>query len=296
MNNNQRLEKPDDLLPDETFQNTLSFTEPQNEFNRDYVLTCCKGLYDEAFEANACNKIMIQLFNHQKDGYHGMDCSPAFYGTVYKALYRACIMDLAKIYDADSASINFQKILSYCRRYSDRFPETLQLKYKCSDGTYDIEEKSITVTLSDEDIKDIKKPASLLLKVKDHADLFNQLHVEQEPPFKISVTTKEYFAVCQSRLNRRASQIEKLKNLRNKRFAHNDEALLFDIDSLMKDNSISLSEITDLADMALDFVVIVICLITGEQLAKEYYNIDDISNTFAYVRLGKQKESRKLNE
>ena len=282
----QYFEKTDNLL---TY-------EPQNEFNRDYVLACCNVLYDEAFEANACNKIMLQMFNHQKDGYHGMDCSPAFYGTVYKALYRACIMDLARIYDLDSDSISFQKTLSYCRRYSNRFPETLLLKYKCSDGTYDIEEKNVIVTLLDEDIKNIKKPSSLILKVKDHIDLLNQLHAKQEPPYEIPVTTKEYFAICQSRLNRRVNQIEKLKNLRNKRFAHNDEALLFDIDSLMKDNSLSLSEITDLVDMALDFVNIVICLITGEQMAKEYYNIDDISNTFNYVRLGKQKENRKLNE
>lgn len=261
----------------------------QNEpFDKDYILKCCEGIYSEAFDANACIKILLQIGAYHRSGYKGTDCSPVFYYTVCSAMIRASIMDIARIYDEDSRSISLSNVNNYCNKYAASFPDFTTCKYEATDGTVDIEKYPLEYELTSEEIASEKSGTTLYEKIHEAQTLRQSCELKPSETLKLSVSAKEIFGLYGKRISRAESIINRVSTQRNKRYAHNDKDIAFDYDSLIKQNLVTFDEMSQLTDLALDYTITVIELLTGERKAREYYNLDDLSNTLELVRLGRE--------
>ena len=258
------------------------------EYNKQYLLDCCNWIYDEAFDANSCYKIMRQMLQYHSDGYQGMNCSPVFYNTVYKAMYRATIMDLAKIYDVGGDTIHLKGIIDYCNKFADSIPKTITTVYPCSDGTYDVEGSMIQVVLTESDIRKLKKDGSIYHEVQEVKNRLEACGMRSSSSITLGVISKDYFCISGSRYKEIGHNIENLKKLRDKHYAHNDKQIGFNYQALLTEYPLFLDDIGDMILFALGFVINTIGLLTGELKAYEFYNVDDLSNTFQLVKLGKE--------
>ncbi len=260
-------------------------------FNKDHIIKCCEGLYAEAFDANSCIRILLQIGEYRQNGYHGMDPSPCFYNTACNAMIRAAMMDVAKIYDDDSKSISLQNVISYCYQFADYFPNTISEKYVSADGENEVTQIPIRYTVREEELKRIREDSRLHQEIELTKIFQRFFDMPCEPPFELEVTAEELFAFYGKRHSSLNSIIRKVKNQRDKRYAHNDKDIAFDYELLLRENNLTFAELEKLVGFALEVTTMIIELLTGEHKPWSYYNIDDLADTLNLVKLGiKQKE------
>lgn len=98
---------------------------------------------------------------------------------------------------------------------------------------------------------------------------------------------ERYIELYQKRLSAiRSNILEKLRNQRNKIYAHNDLELCFDVERFLESNPICYKDMETLVDLALDICRFVIGWLTGIQKAETFSNIDDWENSLRLVRIG----------
>ena len=261
-------------------------------FNKEYIIKCCEGLYAEAFDTNSCIKILLQIGEYRRSGDHGMDPSPCFYNTTCNAMIRAAMMDVAKIYDGDSKSISLLNVISYCNQFADCFPNTLSRKYVSAEGRNEVTQVPIRYTIREGELKRIKEDSRLHREIELTKVFQRFFDLPCEPPFDLEVTAEELFAFYGKRHSALNDIIKKVKNQRDKRYAHNDKDVAFDYERLLQENNITFAELEKLVDFALEVTTMIIELLTGEHKPWSYYNIDDLADTLNLVKLGiKQKEN-----
>ena len=258
-------------------------------FDYDYILKCCNGVFNDAFDANACLKILLQIGEYRKAGYKGLECSPAFYNTVCRAMIRASIMDVARIYDQDGKSISLRTINNYCGRFAGSFPDEIETVYNASDGTIDRELRPLRYKITPKEMACITKEG-LLQKIDDIKKEYAVFGLDSSGSLEVTVSAEELFYLYSNRIKSLSEAIGRIEEQRNKRYAHNDRLTLFDYDSLIEENKVTFNDLDNLISLALDYTGSVIALLTGEYKAREFFNIDDLSNTLQLVRKAKQKE------
>lgn len=254
------------------------------------IFTWCDGIYNEAFEANSCAKILLQIGSLSRAGEKGFSYSPVFYHTACQAMYRAAFMDIAKIYDNDSKSITLQKVLSECNKPTCVFPDEITKRFSTTDGDEEIIKAPIEVSIHREDISLLTKYPDLTFQCRQFECLCEGAQIDKPLEYPLIVSSKQLFRIFTSQLNQMNPIIERVKTHRNKRFAHNDKDYNFDYNSLIREGDVTLGDIEKLALFALRVTTKTIELIKGESRALQFFNVDDLTNTLRYVHANRKSK------
>ncbi|MDH6604253.1 hypothetical protein OKW23_001412 [Bacilli bacterium PM5-9] len=70
---------------------------------------------NQAIQANCYYLIIKQFSKNSIDYYEQINLSSAFYSYTYNALVTATFMELAKMYDTHTESLNIEKLIKICK-------------------------------------------------------------------------------------------------------------------------------------------------------------------------------------
>lgn len=248
-------------------------------FDKEYLLKCLNGIYEEAYNANCSFLILNQILDYHKDGYKSLDCSPAFYSVVCASLVKSSIMDLMRIYDKNSVSIGLTKIIVECNRWKSEISSLYEDKDEI---------RPLSITLSSDEMQECLKDEKLKRKIEEEKRFHDTLNLPYDNHMEVEFTVEEFFGFCSVRRKKLKTVIDNLYTQRSKIYAHNDTNLLFDNKSILDDNKITYKNIKTLIDFALKFCIKTIYILSGEQKVCQPGNIDDVSNTWMLVKDGRE--------
>ena len=202
-----------------------------------------------------------------------IEVSPAFYTMILDSMEKAIVIGLAKLYDnnnqqkPDKITSQIDGLLEQVQNNIEWFPKTKQIK------------ASHSIEFSDGKITNLS----------EHPIIEIQLEPEKE---------LQTLTIRKTSLD---ATIKKLRNLRNKIYAHNDKKILLgQQENWIEENSLSLDDAETLTMLAFDVSDFVIKRLTGVHRARKAINIDDFEKTLKYVQMGrkhwKQEIEKLLNE
>lgn len=250
--------------------------------DKEKLIKLAKELHQEAFDANAYYLIMQQYRRFHKDYNDEMRLSPAFYNAVYKALQKACFMEIAKLYDKSSDVITIGSLLKECQNNLSLFPEYRD-----------------TMIIKDDDKKySFSVPYQHHLKPEEECFFKAQVESQRKifklfdapspesAPVQVDLTFSEFLGLYQKRFKSLSKKRENIRAQRNKIFAHNDVKHIMDDEIIYQQNPITYPDLQELIDFALDCTGLILGTLTGVCQATRYSNIDDWEGTLMLARLG----------
>lgn len=267
--------------------------------DKETLVQYAKELHQGAFDANAYYLIIQQYRQSRKTYAAEMQLSPAFYGVVYEALQKACFMEIAKLYDKSSGVITIGSLLKLCQKNIALFPEYQE--------TMTIEDAGQTYSFPVPYQHSLKAVEENFFKeqVNSQRTIFKALNFPEpeSTPVIVELTFSEFLELYQKRFCSLSKMQAHVQKQRNKIYAHNDAERIKDIDSVLKKNPVTYSDIQKLIDFALDCTGLILGILTQKNTARKYANINDWNNTLWFAQLGlkyqeydtkqKQEEFRK---
>lgn len=250
--------------------------------DKETLIQYAQELHQEAFDANVYFLIMQQYRQFYKIYKEAFQLSPAFYSVVYEALQKSCFMEIAKLYEKSNQVVTIGSLLTMCEENLSLFSEY---------------QDTITV---DNDGQSYSIPIPYQHQLKPEEERFFKSQVESqraifkvfnfpEPestPVKIDLTFSEFLELYQKRFCSLSKKQAHVREQRNKIYAHNDKERIKNIDSVLKENPITYPDIQELIDFALDCTGLIFSVLSGEDTARQYKNIDDLDNTLWFAQLG----------
>lgn len=257
---------------------------------KENLIKFAEHLYQSALDANAYYAIMMQYREMRKKYEDEMKISPAFYQVVYGALQKACFMEVAKLYDATDVSM--KQLLQCCRDNRALFPEYRDIVMVKEDDReyffqvpYQYHLNSTEECFFENEAK-IKRE---LCKVFEAPDF-------EKAPMKVDLTFSELLDVWQKRFHSLNKKQKNIRVQRNKIYAHNDKEYSLEDEKIWDKNPVTYPEVKDMIDFALDCTRLILEILTGENHAENYGNIDDIEETLILVKLGLQYQGERVEQ
>lgn len=238
---------------------------------------------EQSIQANCYYSIIEQIDKSRSEYSEELSVSNAFYSYTYNALVIAVFMELSKIYDRHSQSIDIKRLFTNCKENISLFPREQEIKEEGIDGKMHIITKfPFRHTVKPEEIEFFQADIN-------QQQPFSSLSNLEQNPITVKMTIDRYFEFYEWRLNKIEPQINNILKQRNKIYAHNDEATLkADIDETMSKFPISHKDIKSLIAFALDFCIFAYAMLTGTHRAQAPVNIKDLEYTLEFVRLGEK--------
>lgn len=250
--------------------------------NKEILIRIAKELHQGAFDANAYYLILQQYYKNQHDYIEEMKISSAFYQTVHDALMKACIIEIAKLYDSSNGAVSIGTLLAKCVENQDLFPEYRETMTMEHDGTK------------------FTYPVPYQHQLNSHEECFFKTQVEMDrklfamfdipdaknAPIQVELTFSEFLALYQKQFNALSKKRENIRMQRNKFYAHNDEQRILSNENLSDRYRISYQDVKEMIDFALDCTGLVLGILTDVNHATQYSNIDDWEGTLMLTRLG----------
>lgn len=251
---------------------------------KDELIQIVKELHQEALHAASYLSIMKQ-YRIAREKYAEAAClSPAFYAFVYTALQKACIMEVAKLFEKDGSAAGMGFVLDRCRENPDWFPE-----YRKSIEISDGEDKLIHKIPYRRHLKPSEE--RFFEKEVEIQRIFQKIMGCEDSQICVNLTFVQLLELYQKNISALSKTITSIREQRNKIYAHNDKNGLLKVDQIMKKNPISYDDLGNLIELALDILGVVHEVLTGKGLPSKYSNIDDWDITLQMVELGlKYKE------
>ena len=183
-----------------------------------------------------------------------INISPAFYTMILDSLGKSIMIELAKLYDNDGKSIQIAELMRQICANMEYFPKT----------------------------KRIDIPGGDIVKVEKNKIVLNKENLV----FDIPIDPENAFGELSRRRRNQKQKIERLRQLRNQVYAHNDRILLLN-NQVNNINGLSLDDLEDLVLLAFDVSDFVIIRLTGAYRTRKAINIDDLENTLKFVKMGR---------
>ena len=198
-----------------------------------------------------------------------IEISPAFYTMILDSLEKAIVIGLAKLYDnnnqqkPDRITIQISGLLEQIQNNIEWFPKVKQIK-----ASYSIE-------FSDGKISNLP----------------------EHPTIDIPLEPEKELQTLTIRKTSLDAIIKKLRNLRNKIYAHNDKKILLGKqENWIEKNSFSLDDAEMLIILAFDVSDFVIKRLAGECRERKAVNIDDFEKTLRYVQIGRKQWKQEIEK
>lgn len=260
--------------------------------DKETLIQYARELHQEAFDANQYFLLMQQYGQYRKEYLAEMKLSPAFYGVVYGALQKACFMEIAKLYDKSSGVITIGSLLKSCQENTFLFP-----KYR---DTITIQDGGKTYSFPVPYQHHLKPEEEKFFKeqVESQRAIFKAFDIPdpESTAVTIELTFPEFLELYQKRFCSLSKKQERIREQRNKIYAHNDGEVIKDINSVFKKNPITYQDFRELIDFALDCTGLIFGILTGENTARQYANIDDWENTLWFAQLGLKYQEYDLKQ
>ena len=198
----------------------------------------------------------FQTFYHADTYQKEIDVSPCFYTVVFNALNNSLILELAKLYDEITKSIQLKGLLQKIRESIARFPKEREI------FVHNI------ISSENEEL---------------HNNALNE-------PFccKIPLCPEDELNKLGKRLKEAKHISERLRQLRINIYAHSDSSILENYEQILKENSLGSAEIETLITLAFDISDFVLVRLTGNYIKREYINSGDLEKSLRFVRYGKE--------
>lgn len=252
--------------------------------DRTTLIKIAKDLHREVLDAKSYYLIMQQYQKNQHDYEKEMEISPTFYKTVYKALMKACFMEIAKLYDKSNDAISIGFLLAECKENQSFFPEykkTITVEYDGITCSYQIHYQHLIKPHEECFFKDLLKKNRELLAALDIPDAENNV-----PP-QVNLTFLEILELYQKRFNGLSKKRKNIQMQRNKFYAHNDKKRIVSNENLLDHYCISYSDVQELIDFALDCTELILgVLIDVNHVLQHAKNTGDWESTLMLTRLG----------
>lgn len=228
------------------------------ENSKEMLIQYAKFCHDKAMQANQYWLTIQQFQTFYQEGLYQNEIkvSPCFYTIVLMALNNSLILELAKLYDADTKSLRLRDLMNKIRENIELFPT----------------EKEIPVS---------------------NVVHFENGEIQNDSPneavfCKITFDPKTELNNLNTRIKETKDIWERLRQLRIKIYAHSDNDILKNYGQILANNSLGENEIETLIKLAFDIADFVLVKLTGEYIHREYTNSDDLERTLRLVRCGKE--------
>lgn len=249
---------------------------------KEHIKKLAEELHREAFDANSYYLIMKQYRESRAKYKEAMTLSPAFYGVVYDALQKACFMEIAKLYDKSTDTVTIGSLLKMCADNKDYFSE-----YR---GTIEVEDDGIHYQFQAKYQHWLRPEEERFFadEVRNQRQILKIFGVDgaDNNPAQVELTFSEFIVLLKKRLQSLRKKQDAVTIQRNKIYAHNDEIRMIDEDSVLKKYPLFYSDIQELIDFALEVTGFVFAVLTGEEKATQYSNIDDWEGTLMLSEKG----------
>lgn len=246
---------------------------------KEELVTLAEYIYKEAFDANCYYSVIRQYDKNREDNFDLISISPAFYHVVYNSLVISTVMELSKIYDKGSDSVNIRTLLTAFKENISLFPVNRGSFETDVDGEIHRQDISYQHVIKKEEECFFKDEVE---KNRVVTDLFGF----KDGPVRINLTIEEYLELYQKKYRSIQPKINNLIAQRNKIYAHNDKMAIEDMQVLIKKNLLKKFDVQELINYALEISKFIIACLTGINKCDEPVNIDDWQVTLSYAKLG----------
>ena len=265
------------------------------------LIKIAEYLHQEAFYANCYFEIIQQYYNVRKEYEQEYQLSPAFYNFVLTALQKACLIDVAKLYDKSLNTINIGSLINLCKENLDLFPEYQEQSEIAICGvkhSFNIpyqhylkpEEECFFMEIVERHKQEIK-----FWEEFGDTDIFGELSSDFYKT-KVELKFSDFLDLYNKRFCSLSKKQEKIRVQRNKIYVHNDKTTILDTDSVLKENSIASLDIKEMIEFALDVTILVLNILTGEIIPRGIKNMDDWDNTLYFANLGLKHQKEYLEK
>lgn len=271
-----------------------------------------KVLGNEIVDAGSC-ATLLQHYERicSSDFVNEYNCSPTFHGVVRQALSYSLFMNIAKMYEnafdnrIDKETITLRSLLSFCMTDAiqcDSVRVTLidaaECQYIVDNCSLSCKPKSILCIVHDADAQEVRKVKKKLTgeEIKKTVIKFLQNCIGRNTfPAEMDLPLCDTAKLFIYRLDKLKEDCEKVKQYRNKFFAHNDRKTCFDIHCAQKDVHLFWSVVMRLLDMSNDVYSGISSALDKKYSLPYYRNIGDIRDLFGYVRIGRNSRNNQPN-
>lgn len=257
--------------------------------NKEELIQLATGIHEEAYWANCYWNIILQHYEYLQKYGEEINASPAFNQIVRRALFEAMYMCLARIYDDDKHSLSILRLLNECKNSLSLFPSQDVFTLTNEDGETDTFIFPMSYKLqSDEEWL-------LPNEVTEQKKICQEMNLDYEGT-SINVTIEQLIEIYFKKHSSLSRTLRNLRELRNKRYAHNDYLYNFDYERIFQHAPLYKEDIEKLIHYALDFCGYVVSALSGKVLASLPINISDWFATLELARIGILYQDKYLDE
>lgn len=250
--------------------------------DKEQLIKLAEELYQEAFDANSYFLIMQQYREMQKEYPFEMRLSPAFYSVIYKAIQKACFIEIAKLYDRTKDAYSIGTMLNSCEENLKFFSE-----YR---DTVEIEDDGKKYVFSVPYQHNLKPAEECFFKeeVRTQRNIYKVFDISSADTAHVTVdlTFSEFLKLYQKRYSSLSKKRDNMSEQRNKIYVHNDVKAIFNQEEVLEKNPLFYTDMQELIEFALDTAGLIVGALTGVCKARNYSNIGDWEGTLMLARLG----------
>jgi len=247
--------------------------------NADELIQLATGIHEEAYWANNYWNIVLQHYKYLREYGEEINLSPAFHQIVRRSLLESMYMCLARIYDDNEKSLNIKRLLTECKSSLSLFPSQDTTTLTNQEGETETFVFPLTYELkSDEEWlfpEEVSKQKKMCLEM--NLDYLGT---------RVNVTIEQLFEIYSKKYSALSKSLRSLRELRNKRYAHNDCSYNFDYERIFQNAPLYTEDVEKLIHYALDFCGYIVAALSGNILDTLPINISDWYATLETTRIG----------
>ena len=247
--------------------------------NKDNLIQLATGIHEEAYWANTYWNLVLQHHNYLQEYSVEINLSPAFYQIIRRALLESLYMCLARIYDDSQQSLSIKRLLTECKASSSLFPSNDVFTLTNREGIPETFSFPLTYQVSNDEEWLFPK------EVSEQKRICQELNLNYVDT-RVNITINQFFEIYSKKYATLSKSLRSLRELRNKRYAHNDCNYNFDYELLFQNAPLYSDDIEKLIHYALDFCGYVVAALSGKVLASLPINVSDWYSTLELARIG----------
>lgn len=248
-----------------------------NKYTTDELLEIATNLFEVTRATNSYWKLLQQFRENVQIYTDAMNCSPAFYNTIYRSLVESLYVSLSKLYDWDNRSLTVRVILNNMSVITKQSLHSSVIeKYEFGGGKF-----QRTLSLYEEPFFE-KEVAGKKQMLKIFGYSYTNTTVDLTLEETIYLYKKRFKSMQERQI------ITNLIKQRSKIHAHNDSATNFDFDRVWKEYPLTEANINELIDFAVDFLQFIVEIFSGVHKMVDYVNGDDWEATLKLVCIGQK--------
>ena len=247
---------------------------------KEEIIKLAENLWQQSLLIKSYFIVWRQYSQNQKEHPDAIQCSPCYYNTTYYALFNAMMMGLSRLYDTkDNLSIGY--LLKLCNDNKKLFPYYKDVCKINIGGKEYVKGIHFRHTINPKEEWFFKE---YIAQERKWREILNKcFECDLDQPFSKDVTPEELIELYNKTFRALNKNRDRLREQRNKIFAHNDQQVNFNTKEILTKNRLSVSDIETLIDFTFDMERFVVGCLKNEFLPDKFTNSDDWEYTLQLV-------------